>query len=189
MRHSEPMFRHGLPGGPYLRILEEADAEELVRVIAANRDYLAQWLPWVETTSNDVATRLEFIRGTRRQLASNDGFQTAIVDGEEIIGVIGFLGIDWKNRSTSLGYWLAEGRQGHGTMTEAVRALTSHAFRAWNLNRVEIRVAMSNVRSAAIPKRLGFGEEGVLRQSERHGETYRDVVVYAMLEQDWPSRA
>jgi len=139
--------------------------ENLVRVIDANRKYLAEWLPWVETTSNSDDVRREFIRRTRQQFADNDGFQAAIIDGDEIIGVVGFHGIDWMNRSTSIGYWLAADRQGRGTMTEAVKALTRHAFEVWSLNRVEIRVATTNLRSAAIPKRLGFTEEGVLRQA------------------------
>jgi ribosomal-protein-serine acetyltransferase len=178
------MLRRDLPGGCYLRLLEESDAEALYALVDANRSYLARWLPWVEETHGSEIV-LSFIRGTRRQVADNNGFQTAIVDGEAIIGVVGFHGLDWGNRSTSIGYWLAENRQGRGTMTESVRALADHAFAGWNLNRVEIRVAVGNVRSRAIPSRLGFVEEGVLREAERFGERFEDSVVYSMLAKDW----
>jgi ribosomal-protein-serine acetyltransferase len=178
------MLRHDLPNGCYLRLLEEADAEELYALVDSNRAYLARWLPWAnETRRPDV---LDFIRTTRRQLADNNGLQMAIVGDGEIIGVAGFHAIDWQNHSTSIGYWLAEARQGRGTMTEAVRALTDHAFAAWKLNRVEIRVAVENIRSRAIPTRLGFTEEGLLRQAERLGERFEDLVVYSMLAKDWP---
>jgi ribosomal-protein-serine acetyltransferase len=70
-------------------------------------------------------------------------------------------------------------------MTEAVRALTTLAFEAWHLNRVEIRVAPGNTRSAAVPERLGFVKEGVLRQAERHGDEFKDSVVYSMLAGEW----
>jgi RimJ/RimL family protein N-acetyltransferase len=93
--------------------------------------------------------------------------------------------VDWANRATSIGYWIAESSQGRGTVTEAVRALTKHAFEVWKLNRVEIRAATGNTRSAAIPLRLGYVQEGVLRQVERHGETYEDLAVYSMLATDW----
>src|SRR4051794_2964235 len=63
---------------------------------------------------------LEFIRTTRRQLADNDGFQTAIAPSGRIIGVAGFHGVDWSHRSTSIGYWLAEDQQGQGIMTRTV---------------------------------------------------------------------
>ena len=181
------MLRYDLPGGRYLRPFEESDAEQLARVVAANRAYLAEWLPWAETA--DEETVLGFIRRSRQQIADNDGFQAAIVEGDAIIGGVGFHGVDQNHRSTSIGYWLAKDQQGRGIMTEAVKALTGHAFDVWKLNRVEIRVAIGNQRSAAIPRRLGFVEEGVLRQAERHGDTFKDVAVYSMLAQDWTGDA
>ena len=51
--------------------------------------------------------------------------------------------------------------------------------------RVEIRAAQENARSRAIPERLGFTQEGTLRQVERVGDRYLDNVVYAMLAEDW----
>jgi hypothetical protein len=51
--------------------------------------------------------------------------------------------------------------------------------------RVEIRAAPENARSRAIPERLGFTQEGTLRQVERVGDRYLDNVVYAMLAEDW----
>jgi ribosomal-protein-serine acetyltransferase len=170
--------------GCFLRLFEESDAAALDHVIAANRAYLAEWLPWAETTRGADAF-LEVIRRTRRQLADNNGFAAAVVEGDDIIGVVAFHGIDWNDRSTSIGYWLAEDRQGRGIMTEAVRALTTHAFNVWNLNRVEIRPALGNLPSAAIPRRLGFTEEGTLREAERHGDSFKDLVVYSMLARDW----
>ena len=178
------MLRYELSGGCFLRLFEESDAQELYALVDANRAYLARWLPWVDATRGPEDV-LSFIRAARKQLGDNDGFPLAIVDGPNIIGAIGILSIDWTHRSTSIGYWLAEDRQGRGTMTEAVRALTTHAFKVWKLNRVEIRAAVGNARSRAIPERLGFSEEGVARQAERIGDRYEDSVVYSMLGADW----
>ena len=160
-------------------MLEEPDAEELHALIEANRDYLARWLSWAATQTFDDT--LAFIRRARQQLAANDGFQASIVRDDEIVGVIGYHGVDWRGRSTSIGYWLGEAHQGHGTMTEAVRALTEHALSVWELNRVEIRAAAENRRSRKIPERLGFREEGTLRGAERIGDRYLDCVVYSMI--------
>jgi ribosomal-protein-serine acetyltransferase len=165
-----------------LRLLEEADAGELYAEVTANREFLARWMPWA--AGQTLEGTLGFIRTSRKQLADNQGFQTAIVDGR-IVGVLGFHRLDWENRSTSIGYWIAESSQGRGTVTEAVRALADHAFRTWKLNRIEIRAGADNERSRAIPGRLGFKEEGVLRQAERVGDRFVDQVVYAMLAEDW----
>src|SRR4051794_6559191 len=179
------MFRFEIPDDCHLRPLEEADADELSALIAANRAHLAPWMPWA--TSQTPERTLQFIRTTRQQLASNDGFQTAIVRDGRIIGVAGFHTVDWVHRSTSIGYWLDEHEQGQGIMTRTVRALVDQALLGWRLNRVEIRAAPGNQRSRAIPERLGFRQEGVLREAERVGDRYLDSVVYGMVSSAWPA--
>ena len=73
------MLRRELPNGYALRLLEESDADELFALIDANRAHLERWMPWVEH-EHEPADVLPFIRATRRQIADNDGLQTAIVD-------------------------------------------------------------------------------------------------------------
>jgi hypothetical protein len=96
-----------------------------------------------------------------------------------------FHGVSWQHRSTSIGYWLAESAQGRGIMTRTVRTLVDHAFGEWRLHRVEIRAAVGNRRSRAIPERLGFTEEGVAREAELIGDRYLDQVIYSVLAGRW----
>jgi ribosomal-protein-serine acetyltransferase len=126
-----------------------------------------------------------FIQLTRKQLVDNNGFQTAIRFRGALVGLIGHHGINWTNRSASLGYWLAEDAQGRGIMTEACRAYTSHAFGVLHLNRMEIRCAGENLRSRAIPERLAFRAEGTVRQVEWLYDHFVDHVIYGMLASEW----
>jgi ribosomal-protein-serine acetyltransferase len=175
-----------LPGGANLRPLDEADADELFALTDRNRAHLERWLPWVPMTRAS-SDSLQFIRMTRRQIEDDEGMQLALVDGDgAIAGMVGFHRFDWLNGATTIGYWLAADRQGRGLMTEAVRALVDHAFGERELHRVEIAAAVENARSRAIPERLGFREEGVRRDAERHGDRYLDLVVYSLLESEWP---
>jgi ribosomal-protein-serine acetyltransferase len=177
------VLRRDLPGGAHLRLIEESDADELFALTDRNREHLEPWMPWIALTRAPDDT-LQFIRATRRQLADDDGMQLAIVgDDGAIAGVVGFHRIDWANRATSIGYWLAADRQGRGLMTEAVRALVEYAF-GRGLHRIEIAAAVDNARSRAVPERLGFRAEGIERGAERHGERYLDLVVYALLATD-----
>jgi ribosomal-protein-serine acetyltransferase len=175
--------RFALSDECHLRLLVEADTDELYRLIDANRAHLASWMPWAQDQTHQ--TTLEFIRLTRRQAASNDGFQAALICDGAIIGMVGFHGVNWPHGSTTIGYWLDERHQGRGLMTRAVRALVEHAFAEWDLHRVEIRAATDNRRSRAIPERLGFRVEGVQREAERIGERYNDLAVYGLLAPEW----
>ena len=172
-------LRAQLSEGCWLHPIEESDAHELYAVIEANRSYLARWMPWAAGQTLDDT--LAFIRDARDQLASNNGFQAAVVEEGQIVGMIGFHHVSWVHRSASIGYWLAESAQGRGTMTHAVRTLVGQAFGTWRLHRIEIRVGADNTRSRAIPERLGFTQEGVAREAERIGSRYVDQVVYSML--------
>lgn len=169
--------------GASLRLLGDGDADELHALIEVNRDELVPWLPWAAAQTH--ADTADFIRKAGIQVSGNDGFQGAIVCAGQIAGVIGFHSVDWSNRSTSIGYWLAREWQGRGLMTSALRLLTDHALSTWELNRVEVEAAIHNVRSRALPERLGFREEGVRRQAELVGGRYLDSVLYATLAGDW----
>lgn len=175
-------IRYELGGGLAVRELREGDTDELSALVRANQRHLAPWMPWAAApTPDDTRT---YVAGALAQRARDDGFGAVVLDGATIIGSTGFHRVDWLNRSTSLGYWLAADRQGAGVMTSAVRTMIGHAFDVWGLHRVEINAATDNVRSRAIPERLGFTQEGVRRDAERFGERYSDLVVYGLLASD-----
>ena len=174
-----PVLEADLGDGRSLRQLDDGDAEELFELIDANRAHLANWMPFVsQTHASPTRSRSSAPRAARpRRTAACSSRSSA---SGRIIGVAGFHGIDWTRRSTSIGYWLAAAHQGAGTMTSAVAAMLDHAFGPWDLARVEIRAGVANRRSRAIPERLGFREEGVLRAAERIGTRVIDHVVYVM---------
>lgn len=172
-----------LRNGVELHRLDESHIDPLYDIVIRERARLARWLPWAQSSTRaDIA---DFVRRTVEQQEANQGMQTAIVVDGRVAGEIGVHGISWPNGSTSIGYWLSELYQGRGIMTDAVRAYTDHAFRAWKLNRMELRAAVGNQHSRAVAERLGFVEEGVLRQAERVGNRYHDLVVYSALASEW----
>jgi len=168
-----------------LRQLQRSDADELFRLVDANRGHLRQWLPWVDG-NRSTADTLVFIESTLRQAAEPAGFQFAIIFEARIVGVVGHHRVDWKNRRTTIGYWLAASCQGQGLMTASCRALIAHAFDALRLNRVQICCATANRRSRAIPERLGFACEGIQREAEWLCDHFVDHAVYARLAADRP---
>lgn len=154
MEETEPL---PIAPGAVLRPFAESDAEELTATVAANREHLSRRLPWAEL--HGYGDSVEYLARKRAQVEADDGFEGAILLDGRIVGAAGFHGVDWINRSTSIGYGLAADAVGRGLMSGAVRALLDHAFGAWNLHRVVIEAVVDNARSRAIPERLGVREE------------------------------
>ena len=69
-------------------------------------------------------------------------------------------------------------------MTMSVKEMISIGFSDFELNRIEIRCATENVKSRAIPERLGFTQEGTLRSAARIEGGYLDMVVYGLLKSE-----
>lgn len=167
-----------------LHLLELRDADKLFSVIQKNRQHLRQWLPWLDINTQ-TKDSFDFIKRTQKQFADNQGFVMGIWDENEFVGVIGHNSIDWSQRISYPGYWLSKSAEGRGIMTMSCKALVDHAFDELKLNRVDIRCAVGNARSCAIPKRLGFTHEGVLRQAEWLYDKFVDHHIFGMLESDW----
>jgi len=166
-----------------LRLVEEQHAQEIFNLTDANRQHLRKWLPWVDQTCS-VADTSAFIASCSRQFSENGGFQVVICFQDHLCGMIGHHGIDRPNRSTSMGYWLDAAHQGKGIMTASCRVMINHAFTELDLHRVDIRCAVENHRSRAIPRRLGFTLEGVARQSEWLYDHFVDLAIYGLLRTD-----
>lgn len=167
-----------------LETLKLSMARQIFDAIEHDRLYLKQWLPFVEMT-NDITDTEKFIKSVSSDKRFKRDEIYSIWYQETFAGLIGFKDTDWNNRKTELGYWLAEQLQGKGIITTCVKKLISYAFVKMKMNRVQIKVAVGNHKSAAIPNRLGFQLEGIERAGEFHDNKYLDLQIFSLLKQDW----
>ena len=167
-----------------LRLTDLSDAARIFELTEQSREHLREWLPWLDTTTKLEDTE-HFIRSGMASRAANKSLSTVVLYEGEIVGVAGLNQINWSNRTATIGYWLGEAYQGRGIMTMAARALIDYAFNQLDLHKVEIRVASGNIKSRSIPKRLGFVEEGCIRQAEWLYDHYVDHIVYGLLVKEW----
>jgi ribosomal-protein-serine acetyltransferase len=174
-----------LGGGAALRPLTRRDVPELFALVDANREYLREWLPWLDSTRHEDDVRT-FVEDARQKAAAGVSVQFAIVSDGRIVGVVGFHEIDRADDAVGIGYWVAESEQRRGLVTRGVRALSEMAFGELGLRRVEIHVATENARSRAIPERLGFRHEGVRPQAERLYDRYVDLDVFSLVAEERP---
>lgn len=178
------MFYFTVDDDIQLKILEIKYAEDIYSLVDQDRNYLREWLPWVDSTKSSNDTKV-FIQSSLDIFARNDGFQAAIFYKGKIAGCIGLHGIDWNNKKTSIGYWLSSEHQGNGVMTKSCKAIIDYIFGDLQLNRVEIRAAVENRKSRSVPERLGFKEEGIIRKVKWLYDHFVDHVVYGILKEDW----
>lgn len=169
-----------------LRPLRLADARAFFALTEANRARLRRWLPWVDDVTCVQDTRA-FIAWTQAEAKARRGLHCALWWKGEPVGVAGFNTFDRINKGGAIGYWLAEHAAGRGLMTRAVQALIRHGFEQEGLHRIEIRAALRNRASRAIPERLGFRHEGTLHGVEFLYGRWMDHALYALLRQDWES--
>ncbi len=177
------MFFRDLTNGTKLSLSIPQYAEELFELTDKNRDFLKQWLPWLDTVTNPSDTR-EFIETQLLRFQRGEALHVTIFHRDKIVGVSGYNQIDGTNGIGHIGYWLGREHNGKGIMTASVKDLIDIGFRYYSLNRIEIRCAVENTKSRAIPERLGFKEEGIIRQSEKVYTRHLDHVVYGLLKEE-----
>lgn len=149
------MFSYRVDENLQLRLPEARYAEEAFALVRQNLALLKEWLPWA-TDNHSLENARDFIKHNLQQFADNKGFAVHIVFQNQIAGYVGHNIIDCVNQRAEMGYWLGASFHSKGLVTEASRILINHAFGELKLNRVEMHCAVENVKSCAVPNRLGF---------------------------------
>ncbi len=167
-----------------LEMLEEIHAESLFNIVFDNREYLREWLPWVDSMQT-VSNFKNYISDSKKRATDKTDFGFAIVIDKNIVGRIGMHHINQQNKIGEIGYWLADGMQGKGIVTKCCTAIAKFGFNELGLNRIEIKCGVGNHRSRAIAEKLKFKEEGILRQAEWLNGKFIDLHLYSMLKEEW----
>ena len=158
-----------------LRRWRETDTEALYQLVHESLEHLRPWMAWV-ADGYSTAAATEYVTGSQEDWERGTSFNYAIfvrgrpAGNSSLMARIGPGGLE-------IGYWLHPAYVGRGVATRAASLLAAEAFRT-GVNRVEIVTDVANVRSAAVPRRLGFVE--VARRSPQEpvtpGEEGLDIV-------------
>ncbi len=105
--------------------------------------------------------------------------------GGTLLGTCGVFRWNRGWRTCLTGYELARQAQGRGYMTEALRAIYAWAFATMGVERIEAQVHPRNTPSLALLKRLGFVEEGLLREAGYWLGERRDLVQLGLLRREF----
>lgn len=150
----------------YMRPMLPRDGEAWIALRATSRDHLE---PWEPTWTHDSLTKDAYRRRMRffQKTAKEDSCYAYLIfhaTSQKLMG-----GITMNNvrrgvtHSASLGYWIGTPFLNQGYMTEAVVAMTTHAFEVMRLNRLEAACLPHNEPSAQVLLKAGYTEEGFAR--------------------------
>lgn len=166
----------------YLKEIELADAAVIFQTIDNQREYLSEWLPFVEITQ-DISFTQNFIKSYLKSDRVDKTF--IILCDNEFVGLIGLKDTDTENFKTEIGYWLSEPYQHKGIITKSCKTILNYVFYDMDMHRIRITVATKNHKSQKVAERLGFTKEGIERDGELHTRGFVDLVVYGLLRDEF----
>ncbi len=159
-------------------------ALSIFQTIDSQREYLGEWLPFVEYTKTPKDTE-EYIKSVVEVPTEKKEHVYSIFYKEDFAGLIGTKETDQMNKHTEFGYWLSKPFQHKGIISRSLQFLIHRAFNEWMLHRVVIKVAVGNKPSNRIPKRFGFLLEGIEREGAIMPDgSFLDLNVYSKIRTD-----
>ena len=162
-----------------LQLVSHRHAGELFALVEQSRPALRRWLPWVDLVTT-LDEEIRYVEYYRARFIRERALTAAVVHGGRVGGIVSLNYVDWKRRCTALGYWLGNDFHGKGLMTRCCAAMIEYSFDTLGLHRVQIFCAVENHASRRIPERLGFSQEGCLRDGEWLNGGYVDSVAYGL---------
>jgi ribosomal-protein-serine acetyltransferase len=164
----------------YLQKHDLAIAETMFQYVDQDRARLAKFMPWVQYT-NSVLDEVGYILTTHEKWDAHELYDYSIINktADVFMGNIGVHRFSWEHQRCEIGYWILGKFEGYGFVSESVEALSKTLFEN-GFNRIEIRCSSHNLKSAEVPKRLGFRFEGRLEEEQLENGKFRDTLIYAL---------
>ena len=140
-----------------IRCWDPADAALLKEAVDSSLEHLLPWMPWAAAEPTTLEQKADLLGTFAEQFARGEDAIYGIFDAaeERVVGGTGFHPrLDGEARE--IGYWIRADAIGRGLASESTAALTRVGFEVEDLLRLEIHCDEANVRSAAIPRKLGY---------------------------------
>lgn len=167
-----------------LRELVLTDAEAVLRIYSDEEVTRFYDLD----TFDDVRQAAELIRRQRSRFERGEGLRWGIAQlaNNVIIGTVGYV-FSQHNAQGGIGYDLARSYWRKGIMSEALPLVIHYGFLSLKLNRIQALVIPGNIASVGLLIKLGFEEEGLLRDYAFFKGRYNDLISFSLLRRDYGS--
>ncbi len=172
-----------------IRCWNPTDAPLLKIAIDESVEHLLPWMPWAKNEPEELQAKIDRLRLFRSKFDQGQDFVYGIFNQDET-RVLGGTGLHTRigPLAREIGYWIHKDFNNQGLATETSAALTRVAFEVDQVKRVEIHCDPANLRSASVPRKLGFIHEATLRRRIPLSEDHlNDSMVWTLFSEDYPS--
>jgi ribosomal-protein-serine acetyltransferase len=166
-----------------VRPYQESDAQAVYEAIGESRDHIRPWMEFADKHQTVEETR-DWLNVTRSAWILRSEMTTGIWERAtgRLLGTLSLHPRDWEIGYFEIGYWLRASAEGHGYLTAAGCLVVEYAFTELNAQRLEIRCNAKNTRSAAVARRLGFVQEGCLRNDSTTPDgSLRSTLIFGLI--------
>ena len=172
-----------------IRCLEPTDASLLSLGVEQNLEHLLPWLSWATREPVDFQERIQYLRKCRGKFDMGIDFVYGVFNPDET-QFMGGTGLHTRlgEGGREIGYWIHKDHINQGLATEVSAALTRVAFEVEKVSRVEIHCDPRNVRSASVPRKLGFTHEATLHNRVEGSDGHlRDAMIWTLFAENYTS--
>lgn len=152
-----------------------------------NQPLSVRYNPLKKMSDDEIAKMLKAEGTDLSSLGKYESFRWFIsVDGQ-VVGALSLKNISHSMSYAEIGYGVAESHQGKGIATAAIRLLVDKIFIESTLRRLIAYVHEENQASRRVLEKLGFQEEGLLREHYVINGAPVNEVLYGLLKREWVS--
>ena len=172
----------------FLRPPKRRDALKWQKLRMSSKSFLVPWEPSWNASSCTRRAYLRYFKNSN-YLANMDRAYSFLIFKSDDKTLLGGINVGNVRRgvaqSASLGYWIGARYARNGYMKEALKLLIPSLFIDLRLNRIEAATLEENIASKNLLRKIGFKKEGVLRKYLKINGTWRDHILYGLLENDF----
>ena len=166
-----------------LRVPSPDDVDAFMN--AFNHESIVEWFLEKQSllSREDV---IELFETAKRREESNNGFELCIYlkDSGNLIGGV-TVWLEQEDMKGEIAFWCTPQYQGIGIATEALCALRNRCFEELGLERLYGACTADNLPSIKVMENAGMRLEGVLRHDCKHGDSFKDTKLFAIIRTDW----
>ncbi|HKU58664.1 MAG TPA: GNAT family N-acetyltransferase [Gaiellaceae bacterium] len=168
-----------------IRCYRPEDAPLEKEAVDSSLEHLRPWMPWAQHEPQSIEDKVTLLRRFRANFDAGEDFAYGVFSRDESRQLAG-CGLHQRNGAGTfeIGYFVRADATRQGIASELTAVLTRAAFELAGAFRVDVKVDVSNTASQAVPRKLGFPDEVVLRSwLPPFGEqaAARDCILFTML--------